>query len=725
MDFVVSESLTVTDLGCFDSGSDGLTLPITVELWQRNDGGTPNDPADDSGESIVVSSEFTPAEPGTLEEGNRFMPLAPPVALEEGAYTIVAWGYGAGEPNGNDGNLGNFPTTIATSPAIEFVGSSRFGDPAANGQFPTSPDGGPVNRYGAGTFKFTTADSDSDGLPDAWEEQFGLDPNDPSDADDDTDAGGPDGLTNLQEFELGTDPTNGDTDDDGLNDGDEVAGAGSRPPTNPRVADSDGDELSDLVESNTGVFVDEDDTGTNPILPDSDDDTFSDNMEVLAGTDPNDAAPPYPPQPFSGFLAISSDQTTGNQDFGGSLGSDFIVHSPIEIMQLGAFDDNLDGIGGGDLGVAIFQRNDAGTPLDPADDTGDGIVTQTTFSTGNPGVLSGSYRFKSVPPVSLDPGPYTIVGWGYGAGDSNGNDGNAGNWPVTTDDGGGLIEFVGVSRFGDAGAPGGFPGTPDGGPPVRYGAGTFSYRAFEETFQLELIGVGDDLVLRWDSRAGRVYDILWATDPSTDPMTWPVYLDRRNIVATPDTNFETIPRPGEERAFFAILQKEAPPIYAEDFESGQGGWTVGVDDALPGDTNWEFGSPASPGPSAANSGVNCFGTNLTSSYETDADIWLRSPPIDLTAGAITGASVRFFQFRDIEVTFDAGLVRVLDAATDQPLGADVISVIEGTSPAWEQVEGDLPPEALGKSVKLEFRFTSDDFQQQAGWYIDDVEVFVE
>ena len=47
-------------------------------------------------------------------------------------------------------------------------------------------------------------DSDSDGMPDYWEEQYGLDPNDPNDADLDNDN---DGYSNLEEYRKGTDPT--------------------------------------------------------------------------------------------------------------------------------------------------------------------------------------------------------------------------------------------------------------------------------------------------------------------------------------------------------------------------------------------------------------------------------------------------------------------------------------------------------------------------------------
>jgi hypothetical protein len=54
-------------------------------------------------------------------------------------------------------------------------------------------------------------DSDSDGMPDAWETRYGLDPNDPSDATSDQDN---DGVTALDEFLAGTIPS-GSLDIDG------------------------------------------------------------------------------------------------------------------------------------------------------------------------------------------------------------------------------------------------------------------------------------------------------------------------------------------------------------------------------------------------------------------------------------------------------------------------------------------------------------------------------
>lgn len=87
-------------------------------------------------------------------------------------------------------------------------------------------------------------DTDSDGLPDYWEVQYGLNETDPSDAELDKDL---DGLNNTLEYEIGTDPTTGDTDDDGMPDGWEYEN--NLYPTIPSADnDEDGDGYSDLEE---------------------------------------------------------------------------------------------------------------------------------------------------------------------------------------------------------------------------------------------------------------------------------------------------------------------------------------------------------------------------------------------------------------------------------------------------------------------------------------------
>lgn len=69
------------------------------------------------------------------------------------------------------------------------------------------------------TFALDIKDGDSDGLPDWWEEAHGLDSDNQDDATEDPDN---DGLTSVQEFEIGTRPRNSDTDGDGASDGEEV-----------------------------------------------------------------------------------------------------------------------------------------------------------------------------------------------------------------------------------------------------------------------------------------------------------------------------------------------------------------------------------------------------------------------------------------------------------------------------------------------------------------------
>jgi hypothetical protein len=240
---------------------------------------------------------------------------------------------------------------------------------------------------------------------------------------------------------------------------------------------------------------------------------------------------------------------------------------------------------------------------------------------------------------------------------------------------------------------------------------------------LAITASGDDLVFTWNSTANRAYTLRGSTALDSEPLTWtPVAGD---LEATPPLNTLTIPRPADPQTFYVIEQHSLPPVFFDDFETDLG-WTTGSEGAA--GTMWERGTPTAVGPLAASSPVNCYGTNLASLYDYDANVWLRSPAIDLTDPALTGASLRFFQFRDLEAGFDFGSLLVLNASDNSPLGAAVLSNLDGSSIDWEEVTATLPPEALGNSILLEFRFTSDpdtNFENLAGWYIDDVEVSVQ
>jgi arylsulfatase A-like enzyme len=115
------------------------------------------------------------------------------------------------------------------------------------------------------------ADSDGDGLPDAWETLYfgsttAADPAANPDHDD---------LTNLQEFQLGTHPTDPDTDGDTLPDGAEVNGT-----LNPWTGGVQGSPPGDP---------------TDPLKADSDGDGFRDDIEIANGSDPNNPASPRRP----------------------------------------------------------------------------------------------------------------------------------------------------------------------------------------------------------------------------------------------------------------------------------------------------------------------------------------------------------------------------------------------------------------------------------------------
>lgn len=124
---------------------------------------------------------------------------------------------------------------------------------------------------------YSLIDSDSDLLPDDYEELYGTDKND-SDSDDD-------GVLDGYEILLGLDPLNPDSDGDGIIDGEEdydqdglTDAEESIYGTNPMLGDSDLDGLTDYEEIFTYF--------TSPNNYDTDGDSISDYKEVQIGSDP-------------------------------------------------------------------------------------------------------------------------------------------------------------------------------------------------------------------------------------------------------------------------------------------------------------------------------------------------------------------------------------------------------------------------------------------------------
>jgi hypothetical protein len=170
--------------------------------------------------------------------------------------------------------------------------------------------------------------------------------------------GDSDGLSNVEEGELGTDPDDPDSDDDGILDGVEVRGGNPANPddpgnriTDPLDPDTDDDRLCDGSLSVPGVCTggeDADDNGlrapteTDPLDADSDDDALTDGVEVLTGNYPGPV-----------------DNDTGRP---GSQTNPLDADSDDDGLSDGAEDDDRDG--------AFSPGLDETDPTDP--DTDDG-----------------------------------------------------------------------------------------------------------------------------------------------------------------------------------------------------------------------------------------------------------------------------------------------------------------------------------------------------------------
>jgi len=252
---------------------------------------------------------------------------------------------------------------------------------------------------------------------------------------------------------------------------------------------------------------------------------------------------------------------------------------------------------------------------------------------------------------------------------------------------------------------------------VRKGGPTIKERLW-----VERDGAGN-LVLNWNSKIGRLYDIRSTDDPvaNQDPTLWPIILT--DIESTPPVNMETIPFPGDDKRFYVFEEKPVPPFFSDDFESGTGDWVAVVNDAG-NNTLWELGTPSgSTGPiTGADESANAWSTNL-GDYGMDSDISLFSPPLDFSG--LPGAELTFEAFRDADGFGDTATVRFRRAGDDVQLGPDHALDMTEFDTDYTGISVPVPVEALGENVRIEFNFVSDGTADAfSGLSIDNVNVEV-
>ena len=191
MDFDVIAPIVVTKLGVFDSGGNGINNSVTVQLYRT----TPS-------VQLLTSMAFGGSGSGSLAAGTacRVKPLTTPLVLQPGSYSIVSYGHNAIDLNGNAGVQTRTWSIDDGGGLVSFTGGGRYG--GAPGTLPPNFDGGPADRYAAGTFDYQSIDADGDGLPYDWEIANGFNT---SIADGAADADA-DGASNLAEYLAGTNP---------------------------------------------------------------------------------------------------------------------------------------------------------------------------------------------------------------------------------------------------------------------------------------------------------------------------------------------------------------------------------------------------------------------------------------------------------------------------------------------------------------------------------------
>lgn len=188
--------------------------------------------------------------------------------------------------------------------------------------------------------------------------------------------------------------------------------------------------------------------------------------------------------------------------------------------------------------------------------------------------------------------------------------------------------------------------------------------------------------------------------------------------------------------YYLVGRQVAP--YSQDFENWSGGWYV---DSTSSSSSWEFGTPDKILLTGAASGVNCWATSLTNSYNPSELSYLNSPCFDFS-DLTEDPVMEFSLFYNTETNYDGLYLEMsLDGGENwEKVGAidegqnwynifntniNLGDVWAGTnSPGWITARHGLLGTAGESEVRLRFVFGADGSIQYEGVGIDDIHIFI-
>ena len=450
MEFDLSSPITINTLGAYDHNSDGIAGTIQVGIFDRNT------------QTVVAGLETSISGSNDPLIDNHRVRSITPVVLQPGNYMMVAKGFNAVDLNGNLGIVSAVKSTDDANGTIQFLMNNYYSVnyDVNSFDYPTIADGGPVNKYSAGTFGYTIPGSqrvtltvtDESGNSATGTAIVTIEDNiAPSIA-----------QVDAIQLEIGDTFTPAEiiaTDNCGTiqaqvnSNNVNTAVAGSYQ-VQYQATDASGNQSNVMkqtvnvissdnipptvnVNANVTVFLDQNGQATLSI-DDVDNGSFDNDSGIASRILDRENFSCSDIQLGGGGpttqLVYQTTSTTGNQDFGGSLGMEFDVFSPIVVNSLGAFDHNSDGIANA-IRVYIIDKN-----------TGLPVPGLNVLISGTTDPLINNHRVRTVNPVTLPIGSYMIVAKGFNAVDLNGNSQNRSLYQ--TDDNNGAIQLVGISPFG-------------------------------------------------------------------------------------------------------------------------------------------------------------------------------------------------------------------------------------------------------------------------------------